>query len=140
MDTNSEGLGRCLKVTLQTSVPNIFRLYQWGDERTHQACAYWERGPPFARAGFLHVAMNDQKNNIAPKKRFWTPSLPNHFESGNNADFTPNFTHNFILGETLTLLFVIYWGTFKIFSSDAYTILYNVEWGMSDGVCLCLDI
>ena len=29
-----EGLGRCLKVILQTCAPENFRLCRWGDERT----------------------------------------------------------------------------------------------------------
>ena len=36
-----------LKVTLQTCVPENFRLCRWGDERTRHACADGERGPSF---------------------------------------------------------------------------------------------
>jgi hypothetical protein len=37
-------------VTLQTHAPENFRLCRCGDERTRQACADGERGPPSARA------------------------------------------------------------------------------------------
>ena len=39
-------------MTLQTCAAENFRLCQWGDERTRQACADGERGPPLARVEF----------------------------------------------------------------------------------------
>ena len=33
-------------MTLQARVPENLRFFRWGDERTHQACADGERGPP----------------------------------------------------------------------------------------------
>ena len=44
------GWGRCLKVTLQTCAPENICSCWWGDERTCQACADGEQGPPFAGA------------------------------------------------------------------------------------------
>ena len=58
------GWGRCLKVTLQTCVPEIFRSCWWGGRANGQACADGERGPHRREQKFLEI---NKLNKTFPK-------------------------------------------------------------------------
>ena len=51
----SEGFGRCLKMTLQTSAPENFRQCRWGAERRVQREQTLQRGSPSAWAEILKI-------------------------------------------------------------------------------------
>ena len=52
-DMTSERLGEMFKGDSEDTFAGNFRSCRWGDERTRQACADGERGPPSARAEII---------------------------------------------------------------------------------------
>jgi hypothetical protein len=59
----SEGLGRCLKVTLKTCVPENFYLCQWGAERRVSRAQTRGRGPQSAQAE-IFILFQPQKKSF----------------------------------------------------------------------------